>query len=133
MNDADLRDALGLAVRFFVDADAEIGGVGDEALFAGLHGVHETLTREGFVFEDAEAAAVEGERAGICEPERAKRPCGAERGIPERYFFGLNVCLHDGDERGFVLVDCDAVFELVFEEIAEIGALRSREHIAASF
>ena len=47
---------------FFVDADAEIGGVGDKALLAGLHGVDEAFTGEGFVFEDAEAAAVEGER-----------------------------------------------------------------------
>ena len=77
VNDADLRDALGLAVRFFVDADAEIGGVGDKAFFAGLHGVHETLTREGFVFEDAEAAAVEGERTGVCKPQCAKRTSGA--------------------------------------------------------
>ena len=130
VNDADFRDALRLAVRFFVDADAEIGGVGDQALFAGLHGIHEAFAGEGFVFEDAEAAAVEGERAGIGEPQRAKRPCGAERGIPERDFFGLHVCLDDGDERGFVLVDCDAIFEFVFEEIAEIGALRGGEHAA---
>ena len=45
----------------------------------------------------------------------------------------MNVCLDDGDERGLVLVDCDAIFEFVFEEVAEIKTLRGGEHAASRF
>ena len=114
VDDADFCDALGLAVRFFVDADAEIGGVRDQAFFAGLDGSKmpspaKASSSRTLKLPPSRVSGLElvsqSARGGRAEPRR----------IPERDLFGLHVGLDDRDERGFVLVDCDALFEFVFE------------------
>src|SRR6202034_4795773 len=52
-------------------------------------------------------------------PERAQD--GALGGIPDRNFFRVDARLQDGHQRGLVLADGDAVFELVLEQVAEFA------------
>src|SRR3984957_8974581 len=120
--DAHVRDALRAARGDAANADAEVGGVGKQALFAGLDRIGKAFAGERFPFENAETATVERERAGVGEPESAERTRGTKARVPEGDFFGVDVRLHDRDERGFVLADRDAIFQLVFEEVAEVEA-----------
>jgi hypothetical protein len=76
------------------------------------------LAVEDAVFEDGEAALVEGEVAGVADPEGAGD--GAEAVVvPDRDALGLDGGLEDGDDGGLVAMDGDGLGELVLEEIAE--------------
>src|SRR6185312_7409486 len=45
--------------------------------------------------------------------------------------FSAYMCLDDGHQCGFVFVNCDAVFQFVFEEVAEVVAFRGADHLLA--
>ena len=120
LGDFDAGDVKRLAGFLRFDEKAQVGGVREQAALAGLDRIGETFACEHFVFEDAEAAAVEGQRAGVGDPERAKRTAGSGGGAPERNFIGDDVGLRDGNEGGLIFFESDAVFEFVFKEVAEI-------------
>ena len=114
---------LRLARACGFDEQAEICRVRDDAAFAGLDGVGEAFAGEDFAFENAEAAAVERERACVFQPQAAQGASRAAHSGPERNFFGFDFGLRDGDESGLIFLQRNFVFELVFEEVAEILAV----------
>jgi len=99
------------------DADGLIGGVGEETALGGVDGVEEAFAPEVSVFDDGEAAAVEGEVAGVFDPEGAEGD--GVGGRPEADALGVDLGLEDGDEGGLVLADSDGLGELVLEVVVE--------------
>src|SRR5665213_1288804 len=70
---ADEGDAADVFVAFGGDVDGLVGGVGEQAALVGVDGIEETFAAEVAVFDESEAAAVEGETGGVFDPERAER------------------------------------------------------------
>ncbi len=117
--DAEVGDACGSCWRRSGDADGLVGGVGEEAPLVGVDGVEEAFAAEGAVFDDGEGASVEGEVAGVGDPEGAEG-CGLLR-RPEGDSLDGELGLEDGDEGGLVFADGDGVGEGVLEEVVEGG------------
>ncbi len=69
----DAGDVAGVVAVVGGDADGLVGGVGEEAALVGVDGVEEAFAAEAAVLDDGEAAAVEGEVAGVGDPEGAER------------------------------------------------------------
>src|SRR5262249_60194001 len=97
----------------------EVCLVGYKALFAGADRIEDSLAGEGFVFEDAEATAVEGQAARIGDPQCALRTRESGAFVPDRDFFGGDRRLNDRHQRGAVFLNGDGYFEFVLEEVAE--------------
>ena len=85
VRDDHFGDALAVGLLFAVNQNAEIGGVGEQALLAGLDRVHQAFAGKGVAFEHVEAAAIEREIAGVVHPERAQH--GAFRRDSRRKLF----------------------------------------------
>jgi hypothetical protein len=68
---AEKRDAVGCFVAFGGDVDGLVGGVGEEAFFVRVDGVEEAFAAEVAVFDEGEAAPVEGKAGGIGDPQSA--------------------------------------------------------------
>ncbi len=99
---------------------AMVGGVGEEALFAGVDGVKEAFAGEVAVFDEGEAAAVEGEAGGIGDPESAEGLGDAAVAVgDDGDALGIDFGLQDRERGGLVLADGDGAGELVLEEVVE--------------
>src|SRR6476646_3889087 len=109
-----LRSVVGLGLH----EEAQVGGVGEQATLARFDGIGQAFAGEHFVVEDAEAAAVQGERAGILQPDSAQWSARTGGAAPERNSLGVDFTLHDGNERGLIFLERNAVFKLVLEEVA---------------
>jgi hypothetical protein len=116
---AHVGNSLWFAIASGAYVQRKIRRVGNEALLAGPDLLEKTFPGEGFLFEDAEAAAIESDSARVGEPEGALRLGKSGALIPDGDFVGGNGGLDDGDEGRPVLQDCDRLFQFVFEEIAE--------------
>src|ERR1700730_11935488 len=94
--------------------------------------INEPLSCEGIAFEDVESARVQGEAAGVGDPESAQRPgrflivtivavifaC-----TPEAHFLDIDMRLQDGHQCGLVLADSDLLLDGVFKHLAYFLAL----------
>src|SRR5580765_4935486 len=114
---------LWAAALYGFDQNAEIGGVRKQTAFSGFERLGEAFTGEDFVVENAETAAVQGERAGVFDPDGAKRASRTGCAAPQRYFFGFDFGLGDGHECGLIFLEAYSVFEFVFEKIAQTSAV----------
>ena len=81
--DDDSSDALAVARLFGVDVEGKVRGVGDEALFAGAHGVEDAFSGEGVFFDDVEGSSIEGEARGVVEPEGSEGAGKAGAFVPD--------------------------------------------------
>ena len=104
------------------DADAEVDGVGDEALLARLDRLDQALAGEGAALDQRQAAAVEGQPGVVGQPHGAQRLRHAARRAPQRHALDGDVVLDDRHHRRLVAADRDRLFQLVLEQLAEIAA-----------
>jgi len=93
--DDDSSDALAVARLFGVDVEGKVRGVGDEALFAGAHGVEDAFSGEGVFFDDVEGSSIEGEARGVVEPEGSEGAGKAGAFVPDGDFFGTDGGLNE--------------------------------------
>ena len=114
------RDMLRLGVLRCFDKQPQVGRIRNQPSFAGLDGVGQAFTGKHFIFQNAEAAAVEGEGAGVSEPEPTQRAAGHGCATPQRDLFCFNFGLGNRDKSRLVFLQRYAVLELVLEKVAEI-------------
>ena len=86
---------LAVVLRRRRDADAEIDGVGDEALLARLDRLDQAFPGERAAFDQRQAAAVEGQPGVVGQPHGTERLRHAARRAPQRHTLDGDVVLDD--------------------------------------
>ena len=113
----DVAQGVGVVLLGAADFYGLVGGVGEEALFAGMDGIEEAFAGELAALEDGEAAGVEGELRVVFEPDGAEWVAVGR--APEGDVLGGEFLLEDGDHGRLVFVDGDGLGERVLEEVVE--------------
>ena len=116
------NDAAAAVLRHRRDTDAEVDGVGDEALFARLDRLDQAFAGERAALDQRQAAAVERQAGVVGQPHGAQRLRHAACRAPQRDALDGDVVLDDRDHRRLVAADGDRLFQLVLEQLAERAA-----------
>ena len=104
------------------DADAEIDGVGDEALLARLDRLDQAFAGERAAFDQRQAAAIEGQPGVVGQPHGTERLRHAARRAPQRHALDGDVVLDDRTIADWLRRTVTGCFQLVFEQLAERAA-----------
>ena len=96
-----------------LDAHALVHSVGKQPSFLGLERINQALTSKSIVVDDIESPAVEGQPAGVLDPQGTQGARG--RVAPQRDFLRIHVGVDDGNQGRMVLEDRDFLFQVVFE------------------
>ena len=114
------RTIGGLAVEGLGDARAQVDGVADEALVAGLEGFHQGFAAVGAAVVDRDGAAVERLAGGVGQFGGVGGMLRAVVGIDQQ-FARVDGLLQEGQHGRFVLADGDRLGDAVFEELAQFA------------
>jgi hypothetical protein len=114
------RTTAVLLLKGFGDARAQVDGVADEALVAGLQGFHERFAAVSAAVVDRDGAAIERLAGGVGQFRGVGGMRRAVVGIDQQ-FAPLDGLLEEGQHGRFVLADGDGLGDAVFEQLAEFA------------